>query len=225
MTCPRPPRKARIGAHTSGSRAQTFAALTPTHRPRRLSSPCGVSSVALRLRQNEFQRLATRDGCRGRPCCFRRHKGADAVHGARLRPRGPNRCSGAPLRARCRGLTARRCRRAAILKLSRLGRVNSRRPSRGQTLNASRHHEGGGCVSAVLRPGGRRTTRQPRGAARTRRMGLTRSPSWLHRRTRLGAGLQPLVASARSRGAKRPSSGHSRRCVNYPQERVFRSFP
>jgi hypothetical protein len=55
----------------------------------------------------------------------RRHEGADAVHGARLRPRGPNRCSGAPLRARCRGLAARRCRRAAILKLSRLGRVNS----------------------------------------------------------------------------------------------------
>jgi hypothetical protein len=65
----------------------------------------------------------------------------------------------------------------------------------------------------------------PRGAARTLRMKLARSLTWLHRRTRLSAGLQPLVASARSRGAKRPSRRHSRRVVKYPLEWVFWYFP
>jgi len=46
----------------------------------------------------------------------------------------PNRCSGAPLRARCRGLAARRCRRAATLRLAPPGgSVKSRYLSRGQT--------------------------------------------------------------------------------------------
>jgi hypothetical protein len=228
VTYPHLPRKAHVGAHTSGSRAQTFAALTPTHRPRRCRA-LRRSSVALRLRRNEFQRLANRNGCRGEPC-FAAPRGRHCGPRCAVRPRGPNRCSGAPLRARCRGLAARRCRCAATLSLARLRRVKSRYLSRGQTWKdePSPHPAPRGCR---MRLGGTSPWRaRYHVPAHEGRHGLAGrssrgAPPGSTGGPASSAGLQPLGASARSRGAKRPSSRHSHRFVNYPQERVFRSFP
>jgi len=159
---------------------------------------------------------------------------ADAleVHGAGYGREG--RTDGARSeRTRSAAATACRCRLAAALSAARrsvprLGVCHRGEDRRGRTSlpEANPHLEGEDAsrrrdVLADETPLAIFHKGEWRGLA-----ARARKPVWLHRRTRReGRICGRWDASARSRGAKRLSSGHSLQIVNYLWERVFKSFP